>query len=116
MNFRSIITPVLSLLFLCTVSCKNSDDQKQDKSMEKATVEHEVAPRDSALYKMGQRHAAYMLSGSTHNDTICAKLLDIRARETDIRNRVDNDAADAYILGFQHFIIKENPELADSIF
>ncbi|MCM1454874.1 MAG: hypothetical protein NC193_10150 [bacterium] len=75
-----------------------------------------IAPRDSDIYLMGRRHAAYMLNHSSHPDTICARLLEMRARETDIRTRVDADAAAAYIHGISTYIKENDTALADTLF
>lgn len=75
----------------------------------------EVAPRDSDLYEMGRRHAAYIINNHTHPDSIGKQLLEIRARETEIRRRVDETASRTYIYGVERYIRENSPELADSI-
>lgn len=108
----------LSLAFIAVMSSCGSEDTA-DKASADATAtvtELEIAPRDSSLYQMGRRHAAYLLSHYDHPDSICAQLLEIRARETDIRTRVDDSAADAYVYGFTTYITENDKALADSIF
>lgn len=74
-----------------------------------------VAPRDSDIYLMGRRHAAYMLNHSTDTDALASSLLEIRARESEIARRVDRQAADAYIYGFEEQLCESNPALAHEI-
>lgn len=106
-------------LSICSCSCnsgeKSTDATEQTAATPSPTVT-EVAPRDSDIYQMGRRHAAYMLDTYTHVDSIARQLLEVRARETEIETKVDRAAADAYIAGFTSYIRSENPQLADSIF
>lgn len=78
--------------------------------------EMDVSPRDSSLYQMGQRHAADLLENYTDDDDLGERLLEIRAREANIRTRVDNDAADAYLYGFTSYIADRDPVMATRLF
>lgn len=75
-----------------------------------------VASRDSAAYKLGAEHALRMLERATDTVAIADALLDVRARETDIRRRLRDSAADAYVAGFTDMVAERNPQLASEIF
>lgn len=110
--FIAIIT-----LLACSCSSGSKTTPADEQSTNRPPLETvEIAPRDSDIFLMGQRHAAYMLDNSTRIDSIARQLLEVRARETEIESKVDRAAADAYIAGFTSYIRSENPELADSIF
>lgn len=109
--------PLSLALISVMASCGSKDADESASTDAPATVtELEIAPRDSSLYQMGRRHAAYLLSHYDHPDSISAQLLEIRARETDIRTRVDDSAADAYVYGFTTYITENDKALSDSIF
>lgn len=114
MKIFSLLLPAIILTAASCGSKESSESEPADAPV--AVKQLEIAPRDSSLYQMGRRHAAYILNRYSHPDSICAQLLEIRARETDIRTRVDNDAADAYVYGFTTYIAENDKALADSIF
>lgn len=104
--------PALALMNACSCSGE-SVDECQDTQCKDRVVE--VAARDSSVYEMGRRHAAYIINTHTEVDSIGAALLEVRAREHQIRQRIDNQAADVYIYGFERYISENAPALADSI-
>lgn len=75
-----------------------------------------IAPRDSDIYLLGQRHAGLVATYADNVDSVCARLLEVRATETEIAQRVDREAADAYIAGFTDALTDQAPHIADSIF
>lgn len=106
--------------FLCGCSSSESSDTNDSETPNDAPAneptEIVVAARDSSVFFMGRRHAARMLDNHSHHDSICNELLELRARENDIRTRIDDDAANAYVAGIRAQIIESNTALADSLF
>lgn len=107
---KHIIFIIAAALLLCACTCSTRKSFVNDISSQS-----DVAPRDSDIYNMGRRHAAYLINHYFGTDSMGYKLLDIRARQSEIETKVDSCAADAYILGFTDYIRTNCPALADSI-
>ncbi len=76
----------------------------------------EVAPKDTAAYNMGLRHAAVLLEMRGDESRMCDELLDIRSRESRMREHLRESAADAYIQGFTDYITEHDDSLAKVLF
>lgn len=106
----------LAAVSIYASSCSSSPESIPNSNKHSNRIEKiDIAPRDSDIYQMGRRHASYLVNHITAPDSIGLKLLEVRARETEIRRRVDDQAADAYIYGFTTYIFDNSPALADSI-
>ena len=107
---------LLAFILLQSCSCSGDNRGVEVTEVPYETMETmEIAPRDSDLYEMGRRHAAYIINNHSHPDSIGKLLLEIRARETELRRRVDDMAARAYIYGVERYISENSSALADSI-
>ncbi|MCM1110606.1 MAG: hypothetical protein NC336_05320 [Clostridium sp.] len=80
------------------------------------TARYRVAPEDSVAFKLGEEHGRALIENSNDTSAIADGLLEIRARETDIRSRIRPSAADAYVAGFEQYIREHAPDLAAKLF
>lgn len=74
-----------------------------------------VTGADTSAWLMGREHAAALAAECATDDERGLRLLDVRARETNIRARIGNSAADAYVSGFEHGLRAASDSLASVI-
>jgi len=98
------LSALTAIIFLA--SCGNSN----------RTIPDSIAPEDSSAYNIGRNNARILLEKCTTETDIRRELLDMRARETNIRSRVGPKAADAYILGIKSYLIESGDTLASTLF
>lgn len=67
---------------------------------------------DSEAWALGRRHAAALVRECADDDQRALRLLDVRARETNIRSRIGDAAADDYIRGFEEGLRENSDSLA----
>lgn len=60
-------------------------------------------------------HAEFLVNGCHNDDERALMLLDVRARESNIRSRLGDNAADAYIKGFKHSLRLNSDSLSSVI-
>lgn len=75
-----------------------------------------VESRDSAAFYLGQQHGRRFLEEAADTGAMADYLLEVRARETNFRQRIRPSAADAYVAGFCRYVTDHSPELAAEIF
>lgn len=63
-------------------------------------------------WNLGRRHAAALVRECSDDDQRALRLLDVRARETNIRARISDSAADDYIRGFEEGLRENSDSLA----
>ena len=113
--FRLIILSALIFSFACGCSC--SSIGHDDSTTATDSIDNiAVAPRDSAAYLRGVADAASLLEVVSDSHHLHDGLLEVRARETQIRTTERQEAADAYIKGFRHHIQFHNDSLAHILF
>lgn len=71
---------------------------------------------DPSAYNLGQKCAEQLLNNGKSESTIQDMLLDIRAREYNIRTRVGDEAADTYINGFKTKLQEQGDTLYTTLF
>lgn len=74
-----------------------------------------VAPADTSAWYLGMEHAEFLVNGCHNDDERALMLLDVRARESNIRSRLGDNAADAYIKGFKHSLRLNSDSLSSVI-
>lgn len=77
--------------------------------------EAHIAPADTSAWYLGMEHAAYLVNECSDDNERAMMLLDVRARESNIRARLGDDAADAYIKGFEHSLRLNSDSLSSVI-
>lgn len=75
-------------------------------------AEKVITGPDTVAWHLGVEHAAQLVTDCENDDERGLLLLDVRARETNIRSRLGNSAADAYIQGFEHELRQRSDSLA----
>lgn len=117
MNINRIIKIVaMTAVITLPMACSSGVEKGETEVHTDRGATKEVSPRDSDLYLMGVRHADLVISQSDKEDSVAARLLEIRSRETYIRQAVDEDASEAYITGFTTRLKEGAPEIARQIF
>lgn len=105
---RYLFAPILLLLLLPALfGCK------------KGPASHTVIidRRDSGAYRLGLEHGRILIEDKIVNeDSVRDFLLDIRARETNIRARLRQSAGDAYIEGFKDYVEQHSDSMAGILF
>lgn len=71
-----------------------------------------IAKADTAAWNLGTEHAVAFVRECTDDDARGLRLLDIRARESNIRARISDSAADAYVAGFEYQLRQQSDSLA----
>lgn len=71
-----------------------------------------IAKADTASWNLGTEHAVAFVRECTDDDARGLRLLDIRARESNIRARISDAAADAYVAGFEYQLRQQSDSLA----
>lgn len=104
MKYLSVTVLLLSLA--CFAGCKNGNGTKT----------FIIDRRDSGAYRMGYDHGKLLIEKKDNIDSIKDLLLDIRARENNIRSRIRESAGDAYIQGFRRYIEEHDDSLAGELF
>lgn len=94
---------VLTLAFIAT-SCGN----------DKTEVTRRV--RDRKAYSLGQEHAAAVVALRNDESSLQDALLDIRARITNIHDRISAQSAADYERGFVDYITEKDDSLARVLF
>lgn len=74
-----------------------------------------VTGADTSAWMLGSEHAADFVRECGDDDARGLRLLEIRARESNIRSRVGSSAADAYIDGFEYSLRQLSDSLASVI-
>lgn len=74
-----------------------------------------IDKRDSGAYKLGMRHGGMLLELTTE-DSVQDFLLEVRARETNIRARLRNSAGEAYVEGFKDYVKAHSDSMAKVLF
>lgn len=74
-----------------------------------------VTGADTSAWLMGKEHASALVTECSDDDERGLRLLDIRARETNLRSRIGDSAADAYVSGFEHGLRAASDSLASVI-
>lgn len=72
--------------------------------------------RDHKAYSLGQEHAAKVVSLCSNESALQDALLDVRARMTNIHDRLGAQAAADYERGFVDYITENNDSLARVLF
>ncbi|MDE6394464.1 MAG: hypothetical protein K2K77_03890 [Duncaniella sp.] len=72
--------------------------------------------RDHKAYSLGQEHAGIIISLRDNESSLQDALLDIRARITNIHDRVGAQAAADYERGFVDYITEKDDSLARVLF
>ncbi len=67
---------------------------------------------DTSAWFLGAEHAIKLVRECDNDDERGLRLLDVRARETNIRVRIGDSAADAYVDGFEHGLRSVSDSLA----
>lgn len=102
---KSLRTLLMALpLALLAVSCGGG----------KSEVSRHV--RDRKAYSLGQEHAAMVVSLRADESSLQDALLDIRARMTNIHDRIGAQAAADYERGFVDYITEKDDSLARVLF
>ena len=73
---KLLLLPLLSFVALCGCTGQKSKEEVPDLTETIDTMV--VAPRDSDLYEMGRRHAAFIINNYSNADSIGDRLLEIR--------------------------------------
>lgn len=71
-----------------------------------------IAKADTAAWNLGTEHAVAFVRECVDDDERGLRLLDIRARESNIRARIGKSAADAYVAGFEYQLRQQSDSLA----
>ena len=71
---------------------------------------------DPSAYNLGRQCADILLKSGKTESEIRDHLLDVRAREYNIRTRVSNEAADTYITAFKNRLRESGDTLYTTIF
>ncbi len=72
--------------------------------------------RDHEAYSLGEQHAAVILKVSDNESAVQEKLLDVRARITNISVRLGAQSAADYERGFINYIKENNDSIAGVLF
>lgn len=75
-----------------------------------------ISEADSAYYRMGRNDATLLLQQCRTTNDVRDRLLEIRARETDLRLRHGDPSAQAFIQGFTAAIKESGDTLAHTLF
>lgn len=75
-----------------------------------------IDERDSGAYRLGLDHGRILVEEKKAVDSINDFLLEVRARETNIRSLLRESAGDAYVKGFQEYVRSHNDSLARELF
>ncbi len=102
---KTILIFIFAILVISASGCGPGNSQK--------TII--IDQRDSGAYKLGMRHGKLLLEKDSE-DSIQDFLLDVRARETNIKARLRESAGDAYIEGFKDYITAHNDSMARILF
>lgn len=78
-------------------------------------AEKVILGADTAAWHLGSEHAAALVAECDNDDERGLRLLDVRARESNIRMRLGDSAADAYIDGFEYSLRQHSDSLASVI-
>ena len=73
---------------------------------------YHINKADTSAWFLGVEHAVRLVRECDSDDKRGLRLLEVRARETNIRNRIGDSAADAYVSGFEHGLRTESDSLA----
>lgn len=73
---------------------------------------YKITGADTSAWHLGIEHAAAMVRDCNDDDSRALRLLDVRARESNIRMRLGPTAGDAYIEGFEHGLHEASDSLA----
>lgn len=71
-----------------------------------------IARADTSAWNLGTEHAVAFIRECADDDTRGLRLLDIRARESNIRARIGESAGDAYVAGFEYQLRQQSDSLA----
>ncbi len=77
--------------------------------------EARISPADTSAWYLGMEHAVSLVNDCRDDNERALRLLDIRARETNIRARLGSSAAEAYIKGFEHSLRLNSDSLSSVI-
>lgn len=66
---------------------------------------------DPEAYALGEAHAQRLIDAEPDTAAMSSCLLDVRTRETDLRHRLGDAAADSYIEGFESYVRANDPSL-----
>lgn len=67
-------------------------------------------------YSLGVEDANAIVSECQTEEAVRIRLLDIRARATNIKNRISEDASEEYLSGFKHGLEQHGDTLATILF
>lgn len=96
---------ILSMITLCGCGKRPTTD-----------APGQVADKDTAAYNLGIKHGVETGRLLPDTDAVADRLLEIRARQTNIKTNFRNSAAEAYILGVSNGIAKTDSALYNLIF
>lgn len=74
-----------------------------------------IVGADTSAWFLGSEHADAFINDNRGDEVRALRLLDVRARETNIRAHLGDDAARAYILGFEYTLRQRSDSLARRI-
>ncbi len=95
---------VIVILSLILGACSCSDERRHSVEI------------DREAYDLGAEHGKSVIDCLNDTVELCNRLLDVRTRETDFRNRFGNVTADSYVEGFENYIREHNRALAEELF
>ncbi|MDE6249664.1 MAG: hypothetical protein K2M29_08150 [Paramuribaculum sp.] len=108
---------ILSALACFVSGCSCSGTVHDDSATAADSIDNiTVAPCDSDAYLRGVDDATALLEVVSDSHRLHDGLLEVRARETQIRTTERPEAANAYIKGFRHHIQAHNDTLARILF
>lgn len=106
--FTPITTSIISLLLAVALSSCSSDRKDRSASDTRSMTQR--------AYNLGIEDANAILTECHTEAAIRIRLLDIRAKATNIKGRVSEDAAHEYISGFRHGLEQHGDTLATALF
>lgn len=108
---KSIIATILCIVALTITSCQQIGYEADD------AVSIDICfEGDPSAYNLGRDCAELLLKRCVTESQIRDQLLDVRAREYNIRTRVGNEAADTYISAFQSRLRESGDTLYYTLF
>lgn len=108
--FPYISAPILSaaILLVAALSSCSTDGNKSQSSDTRAMAQR--------AYNLGIEDANAIISECHTETAIRVRLLDIRAKATNIKGRVSANAASDYLRGFRHGLEQHGDTLATTLF
>ena len=105
------ITPLLCSATILLTACQNVGYEAED------AVSLDICfEGDPSAYNLGRQCAEVLLKNGHRESEIQDMLLDIRAREYNIRTKVGNEAADTYISAFKTRLQESGDTLYNTLF